>query len=81
MYKYLKTSVKGSTTYVSSWESTGLSNEKKNSSITTSNYNQAPNLAYDNVRILDMVKHLIQKEVFHILAKDMAKMLLSSKLI
>ena len=28
MYKYFKTSVKGSTTYISSWESKGLSNEK-----------------------------------------------------
>ena len=50
MYKYFKTSVKGSTTCVSSWESKGLSNEK-NSCIITSNYNQAPSLAYDNVRI------------------------------
>ena len=50
MYKYFRTSVKGSSTYVSSWESKGLSNEKI-SSITTSNYNQAPSLAYDNVRI------------------------------
>ena len=50
MYKYFKTFVKGSTTYVSSWESKGLSNEKF-SFIATSNYNQAPCLAYDNVRI------------------------------
>ena len=50
MYKYFKTSVKGSTTYVSSWESKGLSNEKINS-ITTPSYNQAPSLAYDNFRI------------------------------
>ena len=28
MYKYFKRSVKGSTTYISSWESKGLSNEK-----------------------------------------------------
>ena len=28
MYKYFKTSIKGNTTYVSSWESKGLSNEK-----------------------------------------------------
>ena len=28
MYKYFKTSIKGSTIYVSSWESKGLSNEK-----------------------------------------------------
>ena len=44
MYKYFKKSVESSTTYVSSWESKGLSNEKI-SSITTSNYNQAPSLA------------------------------------
>ena len=50
MYKYFKTSVKGSTTYVSSWESKGLSIEKIRS-ITTPSYNQAPSLAYDNVRI------------------------------
>ena len=50
MYKYFKTFVKGITIYISSWESKGLSNEKI-SSITTSNYNQAPRLAYDNVRI------------------------------
>ena len=50
MCKYFKTSVKGSTTYVSSWESKGLSNEKI-SSITTPNYDRAPSLAYDNVRI------------------------------
>ena len=50
MYKYFKTSLKGSTIYVSSWESKGLSNEKI-SSITTPSYNQAPSLAYDNIRI------------------------------
>ena len=50
MYKYFKISVKGSTTYVSSWELKGLSNEKI-SSVTTSNSNQALGLAYDNVRI------------------------------
>ena len=50
MYKYFKTSVKVSTTYVSSWESKGLSNEKI-SSITKSDYNQAPSLAYHTVKI------------------------------
>ena len=50
MYKFFETSVKGGTTYVSSWESKGLSNEKI-SSIITSNYNQALSLAYDNIRI------------------------------
>ena len=62
MYKYFKTSVKGSTTYVSSWESKGLSNEKF-SSITLSNYNQAPSLAYDNVRIkLKFVGALLKQD-------------------
>ena len=50
MYKYFKTSAKGSTTYISSWESKGSFNEKI-SSFTTSNYDQAPSLAYDNVRV------------------------------
>ena len=50
MYKFFKTSVKGITTYVSSWGSKGLSN-KKICSVTTSNFNQAPSLACDNVRI------------------------------
>ena len=49
MYKYFKTSVKDSTTYVSSRESKGLSNEKI-SSITTPSYKQASSLAYDNVK-------------------------------
>ena len=62
MYKYFKTSVKGSTTYVSSWESKGLSNEKISSNI-TSNYNQAPSLAYDNVRIkLKFVGALLKQD-------------------
>ena len=62
MYKYLKTSVKGSNTYISSWESKGLSNEKI-SSITTSNYNQAPSLAYDNARIkLEFVGDLLKQD-------------------
>ena len=50
MYTNFKTSVKGSITYVFSWGSKRLSNEKI-SSVTPSNYNQAPILAYDNVRI------------------------------
>ena len=62
MYKYFKTSVKGSTTYVSSWESKGLPNEKI-SSITTSSYNKAPGLAYDNVRIkLKFVGGLLKQD-------------------
>ena len=50
MYKYLKTFVEGGFIYISSWKSKGLSNEKI-SSTTTSNYNQAPQLVYDNPRI------------------------------
>ena len=62
MYKYFKTSVKGSTTYVSSWESKGLSNEKI-SSITTPNYNQAPSIVHDNVRIkLKFVGDLLKQD-------------------
>ena len=41
MYKYFKTFVEGSFTYISSWESKELSNENIGS-VTTSNYNQAP---------------------------------------
>ena len=62
MCKHFKTSVKGSTTYVSSWESKGLSNEKT-SSFTTSSYNQTPSLAYDNVRIkLKFVGALLKQD-------------------
>ena len=62
VYKYFKTSVKGSTTYVSSWESKGLSNEKI-SSITASNYNQAPSLAYDNAKVkLKFVGSLLKQD-------------------
>ena len=62
MYKYFNTSVKGSTTYVSSWESKGLSNEKISSVITPS-YNRAPSLAYDNVRIkLKFVGSLLKQD-------------------
>ena len=50
MYKYFNTSAKDTTTYVSSWESKGLSNEKIISVITPS-YNIAPSLVYDNVKI------------------------------
>ena len=49
-------------TYISSWESRGLSN-KKISSITTSNYNHAPSLAYDNARIkLKFVGSLLKQD-------------------
>ena len=62
MYKYFKTSVKGSATYISSWESKGLSNEKI-SSISKYNYNQAPSLAYDNARIkLKLVEDLLKQD-------------------
>ena len=50
MYKYFKTFVEGSFTYISSWELKVVSNEKINST-TTSNYNQAPKPVYDNARI------------------------------
>ena len=62
MYKYFNTSVKDSTTYVPSWESKGLSNEKI-SSIITPSYNIAPSLAYDNVRIkLKFVGSLLKQD-------------------
>ena len=62
MYKYFKTSAKGSNIYISSWESKGLSNEKI-SSITTSNYNQASSLAYDNARMkLKFVGDLLKQD-------------------
>ena len=50
VYKYFKTFVESSFTYISSWESKRLSNEKF-SFTTTSNYNQAPKPVYDNARI------------------------------
>ena len=50
MYRYFITFVEGSSTYISSWKSKGLSNEKI-SSITTSNYNQAQRLVCNNARI------------------------------
>ena len=62
MYKYFITSVKGSITYVSSWKSKGFSNEKIRSVI-TSNYNQAPSLAYDNVRVnLKFIGSLLKQD-------------------
>ena len=58
MYKYFKTYVKGSTTYVSSSES-----NEKISSITTSNHNQAPSPAHDNARIkLKFVGDLLKQD-------------------
>ena len=50
MYKYFKTFIENNSTFISSWESKGLSNEKIDST-KTSNYNQAPRLVYDNARI------------------------------
>ena len=62
MYKYFNTSVKGSTTYVSSWESKELSNEKI-SSIIRPSYNKAQSIAYDNVRIkLKFVGSLLKQD-------------------
>ena len=50
MYKYFQTFIEGSFTYISSWESKGLSNEKISSTITF-NYNQALESVYGNARI------------------------------
>ena len=50
MDKYFKTFVEGSSTYIYSWESKGLSNEKV-SSTKTSNYDESLRLIYDNARI------------------------------
>ena len=50
MYKYFKTFVEDGFTYISSWESKGLPNEKI-SSTKTSNYDQSTRLVYDNARI------------------------------
>ena len=62
MYKYFNTSVKDSTTYVSSWESKGLSNEKI-SSIITPSYNRTPSLTYDSIRIkLKFVGSLLKED-------------------
>ena len=62
MYKYFKTFVKGSSTYIYSWETKGLSNEKINS-ITTTNYNQAPKPVYNNARIkLHFNTHLLKQD-------------------
>ena len=51
MYRYFKTFIKNNFTFISSWESKGLSNEKI-SFTTTSNYSQASRLVYDNARIM-----------------------------
>ena len=61
VYKHFKNFVEGSSADISSWKSKVLSN-KKISSITTSNYNQAPGLVYNNARIkltfnTDLLKH------------------------
>ena len=50
MYKYFKTFIENNFTFISSWESKGLSNEKIGSTI-ASNYDQSPRLMYDNARI------------------------------
>ena len=62
MYKYFNTSVKNSTTYVSTRESKELSNEKISSVIAPS-YNQVPSLAYDNIKIkLKFVGSLLKQD-------------------
>ena len=50
MYKYFKTFIENNVTFISSWESKGLSNQKV-SSTKTSNYDQSPRLVYHNARI------------------------------
>ena len=62
MYKYFEKFVEGGSAYTFSWESKGLSNEEINS-ITTSNYNQAPRLVYNNARIkLDFNTDLLKQD-------------------
>ena len=50
MYKYFKKFTKNNSTFISSWESKGLSKEKINS-INTSSSNFSPTFACDNARI------------------------------
>ena len=50
MHKYIKAFVENNSTFISSWESKGLSNEKIVST-KTSNYDQSPSLVYNNARI------------------------------
>ena len=50
MYKYFKTFIENNFTFISSWESKGLSNEKIGST-KTSNYDQSPRLVYANAII------------------------------
>ena len=50
MYKYFKTFIENNFTFISSWESNGLSNEKIHST-KTPNYDQSSRIVYDNARI------------------------------
>ena len=50
MYKYFKTFVENNFTFISSWESKGLSNENIVST-KASNYDQSPRLVYNNTGI------------------------------
>ena len=50
MHKYFEKFVKNNSTFITSWESKGLSNEKY-SSINTSSFNSSSTFAYDNARI------------------------------
>ena len=62
MCKYFKTFTENNNTFISSWESKGLSNEK-NRSVKTSNYNNALRLVHDNARIkLKFVGDLLKQE-------------------
>ena len=49
MYRYFKTFTENNFTFISLWESKGLSNEKIGST-KTSNYDQFPKIVYDNAR-------------------------------
>ena len=62
VYKYFKTFIEKSSTFISSWESKGLSNEKIGYT-KTSNYSQAPRLVYDNARIkLNFIGDLLKQD-------------------
>ena len=50
VYKYFKIFAKNNCTFISSWESKVLSNEKI-SSINTSSFNSSPTFVYDNAKI------------------------------
>ena len=62
MYKYFKTFIENNSTFIFSWESKGLSNERI-SFTKTSNYDQSPYLVYDNARIkLEFRRDLLKQD-------------------